>query len=122
MIPTLALLVSSFRPQNLVATTGWWTAFSPPFQFTLDLYQQAIGRAGIADSFVNSLFISIPATVIPIMIAAFAAYAFAWMEFPGRDWLFVIVVGLLVVPLQMTLIPVLKLYNILHLTGTFPGI
>ncbi|MBI4790370.1 MAG: carbohydrate ABC transporter permease [Chloroflexi bacterium] len=122
LLPTLALLVSSFRPQNLVATTGWWTAFSPPFQFTLDLYQQALGRAGMGQSFVNSLFISIPATIIPIMIAAFAAYAFAWMDFPGRDWLFVAVVGLLVVPLQLTLIPILRIYNALQLTGTFPGI
>ncbi len=122
IIPTLALLVSSFRPQNLVATTGWWTALFPPFHFTLDLYQQALSRAGMGQSFINSLFITIPATVIPIMIAAFAAYAFAWMEFPGRDWLFVAVVGLLVVPLQLTLIPVLQIYNALHLTGTFPGI
>jgi alpha-glucoside transport system permease protein len=122
MEPTVALLVSSFRPANLVATTGWWTAFQTPFQFTLDLYRQALGTSGMAQSFVNSLFISIPATVIPIMVAAFAAYAFAWMEFPGRDLLFVIVVGLLVVPLQSTLIPVLRLYNRLHLTGTFPGI
>ncbi len=122
IIPSVALLVSSFRPANLVATTGWWTAFSPPFQFTLDLYQQSLSRAGMGQSFVNSLFISIPATIIPIMIAAFAAYAFAWMEFPGRNFLFAAVVGLLVVPLQMTLIPVLRIYNTLHLTGTFPGI
>jgi alpha-glucoside transport system permease protein len=122
IIPTLGLLISSFRPQNLIATTGWWTAFSPPFNFTLQLYQEALGRAGMGQSFVNSLFISIPATVIPLMIAAFAAYAFAWMDFPGRDWLFVAVVGLLVVPLQMTLIPVLRFYNQLQLTGTFPGI
>jgi alpha-glucoside transport system permease protein len=122
MEPTVALLVSSFRPANLVATTGWWTAFQTPFQFTLDLYREALGASGMAQSFVNSLFISIPATVIPIMVAAFAAFAFAWMDFRGRDLLFVIVVGLLVVPLQSTLIPVLRLYNHLHLTGTFPGI
>ena len=121
-VPTVALLISSFRPANLVATTGWWTAFKLPFNFTLDLYNQALGASGMGQSFVNSLFISIPATVIPIMIAAFAAYAFAWMEFPGRDWLFIAVVGLLVVPLQMTLIPVLKIYNKLGLTGTFLGI
>ncbi len=122
MVPTLALLVSSFRPASLIATTGWWTAFETPFRFTLDLYRQALTTAGMGQSFINSLFISIPATVIPIMVAAFAAYAFAWMSFPGRDLLFTLVVGLLVVPLQMTLIPVLKLYNALHLTGTFPGI
>lgn len=122
MEPTVALLVSSFRPASAVATTGWWTAFQTPFQFTLDLYREALGASGMAQSFVNSLFIAIPATVIPIMVAAFAAFAFAWMDFRGRDLLFVIVVGLLVVPLQSTLIPVLRLYNRLHLTGTFPGI
>jgi alpha-glucoside transport system permease protein len=121
-VPTVALLVSSFRPANLVATTGWWTAFKTPLHFTLDLYRQALGASGMGRSFVNSLFIAIPATVIPIMIAAFAAYAFAWMDFPGRDLLFIIVVGLLVVPLQMTLIPILKIYNHLGLTGTFLGI
>ncbi len=122
MIPTVALLTSSFRPLNLIATTGWWTAFKTPFQFTLDLYQASINSAGMGQSFVNSLFIAIPATVIPIMIAAFAAYAFAWMDFPGRNVLFVVVVGLLVIPLQMTLIPVLRIYNQLGLAGTFPGI
>jgi alpha-glucoside transport system permease protein len=122
LVPTVALLVSSFRPANLVATTGWWTAFNPPFRFTLELYQQSLSRAGMGQSFVNSLFITIPATVIPIMIAAFAAYAFAWMEFPGRDLLFIIVVGLLVIPLQTTLIPVLRVYTQLGLTGTFLGI
>jgi alpha-glucoside transport system permease protein len=121
-VPTVALLVSSFRPANLVATTGWWTAFKTPLHFTVDLYREAMGTSGMGQSFVNSLFIAIPATVIPIMIAAFAAYAFAWMEFPGRDLLFITVVGLLVVPLQMTLIPVLKIYNHLGLSGKFLGI
>lgn len=122
MLPTVALLISSFRPQFRIATTGWWTAFRTPSEFTLDLYRQALGQAGMEQSFYNSLFITIPSTVVPIVVAAFAAYAFAWMRFPGRDVLFVIVVGLLVVPLQMTLIPVLRLYNRVGLTGTFPGI
>jgi alpha-glucoside transport system permease protein len=121
-VPTLGLLVSSFRPAHLVTTSGWWTALVPPWNFSLELYRQALGTAGMGRSFVNSLFIAIPATVIPIMIAAFAAYAFSWMKFPGRDALFVSVVGLLVVPLQTTLIPVLRLYNELGLTGTFTGI
>jgi alpha-glucoside transport system permease protein len=122
IVPTLGLLVSSFRPANLVSTTGWWTALAPPFQFTLENYQEVLTTNNMGQSFVNSLFIAIPATVIPIMVAAFAAYAFAWMKFPGRDLLFIIVVGLLVVPLQMTLIPVLRLYTTLGLTGTFLGI
>jgi alpha-glucoside transport system permease protein len=122
LVPSFALFVSSFRPANLISTTGWWTAFSWPFHFNLDLYRQALTANNMGRSFINSLFITIPATVIPIMVAAFAAYAFAWMKFPGRSLLFILVVGLLVVPLQMTLIPVLRIYNWLGLTGTFVGI
>ena len=121
-VPTIGLLVSSYRPANLVATTGWWQAFQSPFQFTLENYSQVLTTNNMAPSFINSLFIAIPATVIPILIAAFAAYAFAWMDFPGRNVLFITVVGLLVVPLQMTLIPVLRIYTGLGLTGTFLGI
>jgi alpha-glucoside transport system permease protein len=122
MVPTLGLLVSSFLPAPVVASQGWWTAFKTPFQFTLENYRQVLTTNNMGPSFLNSLFIAIPATVIPICVAAFAAYAFAWMEFPGRDFLFITVVGLLVVPLQMTLIPVLKVYTALGLTGTFLGI
>jgi alpha-glucoside transport system permease protein len=119
IVPSLGLLVSSFRPAHLVATTGWWTAFTPPFQFTLENYRQVITTNNMGQSFINSLLMAIPATVIPIMVAAFAAYAFAWMTFPGRDLLFIIVVGLLVVPLQMTLVPMLRLFNTLGISGTF---
>jgi alpha-glucoside transport system permease protein len=118
-VPTVGLFVSSFRPAAQVATTGWWEAFTTPFQFTLDNYQQVISANNMGQSFVNSLFISIPATIIPIMVAAFAAYAFSWMDFPGRNILFITVVGLLVVPLQMTMIPVLRLFTTLGLSGTF---
>jgi alpha-glucoside transport system permease protein len=122
MVPIAGLLVSSFRPPSTVTRTGWWTALSPPFHFTLDNYQKVLTTNHMGRSFVNSLFISIPATVIPILIAAYAAYAFSWMSFPGRDWLFLAIVGLLVVPTQMTLIPILRLYTRVGLTGTFPGL
>jgi alpha-glucoside transport system permease protein len=113
LIPALGVLITSFRDADLVNTTGWWTALAHPFQtgeWTLQNYRSALDAGGIGNSFLNSLAVTIPATVIPITIAAFAAYAFSWMEFKGRYVLFVTVVGLLVVPLQMALIPILKLY------------
>jgi len=122
LVPTIGLLVSSFRPQSKLSTTGWWTAFAPPYQFTLENYQQVINQNGIGQAFINSLFIAIPATIIPIFVAAFAAYAFSWMEFWGRDVLFVVVVGLLVVPLQTTLIPILRLFAEWGLTGQFAAV
>lgn len=88
----------------------FFVAESPP-TFTLDNYVEVLTSEGIGQSFLNTFVVTIPATVIPITIAAFAAYAFAWMRFPGRQFLFVVVVGLLVVPLQMSLIPLLRMYN-----------
>ena len=123
-LPTVGMFVSSFRTANEIRTTGWWTAFIHPFQmsqWTLENYSTVLTADGMLNAFINSLIITIPATVIPITLAAFAAYAFAWMRFPGRDWLFAMVVGLLVVPLQMALIPVLRLYTGLELNGTFLG-
>jgi alpha-glucoside transport system permease protein len=137
LVPTVGVLVTSFRPEAAVESTGWWTAFAhlfDPAQWTFDNYSQALDTAGFENAFLNSLAVTIPSVVIPITIAAFAAYAFSWMEFRGRYVMFVAVVGLLVVPLQMALIPILRLYTggahiggvpvfpDLDLNGTFLGI
>jgi alpha-glucoside transport system permease protein len=106
MVPTIGLLITSFRLPADISNSGWWTALSPPFKFTLDNYSQMFAASNLGQSLFNSFMISIPATVIPVALAAFAAYAFAWMKFPGRDWIFLALVGLLAVPLQLTFIPV----------------
>jgi alpha-glucoside transport system permease protein len=136
-IPTLGVLITSFRPEDAVNTSGWWTVFAHPFraaEWTFENYRVALDQGGFGNAFLNSLAVTIPSTVIPITIAAFAAYAFSWMEFRGRYVLFVVVVGLLVVPLQMALIPILRLYTEggvlfgiqvfpnLSLQGTFLGV
>ena len=136
-IPTLGVLITSFRPEEVVNTTGWWTVFAHPFratEWTIENYRIALDQGGFGNAFLNSLAVTIPSTVIPITIAAFAAYAFSWMTFRGRYVMFVIVVGLLVVPLQMALIPILRLYTQgaslfgvvtfpnLSLQGTFLGV
>jgi alpha-glucoside transport system permease protein len=110
IVPTLGLLVSSFRSPADIAATGWWTALSPPFKFTLDNYSGVLNTSNLGTSFFNSFMITIPATVIPVTIAAFAAYAFSWMKFWGRDFFFLALVGLLAVPLQATFIPILSLF------------
>jgi alpha-glucoside transport system permease protein len=123
-IPTLGLLVTSVRDPADITTSGWWEALFNPFQYdwTLNNYQTVVASEGFITAFINSLVVTIPATVIPITIAAFAAYAFAWINFPFRGLIFAVVVGLLVVPLQMSLIPVLRLYADVQLNGTFLGI
>ena len=119
IVPTLGLLINSVRPASEVSDSGWWTALFPPWDFTLDNYARVLDANDLGDSFVNSLFITIPSTVIPVMVAAFAAYAFAWMSFPFKNAIFVAVVGLLVIPLQSTLIPVLRLLAATGIAGEF---
>lgn len=156
IVPTLGLLITSFRPVTLINTTGWWTFLSADTgdseRFTFNNYIDALvgyrgnktyvedcaagtqsldlkcnisdllNPRGMGRAFLNSLLVTLPATVLPILFAAFAGYAFAWLDFKGRYLLFAILVGLQVVPLQMTLVPILRVYAKLHLNGTFWGV
>ena len=125
LIPSVGVLVTSFRPEDAAERTGWWTAIGDVLasgQWTLENYRVVLDTGGFQSALLNSLAVSIPATVIPVTIAAFAAYAFSWMRFKGRDWMFVLVVGLMVVPLQMALIPILRLFVDYDLNGTFLGV
>ncbi|CAN5244476.1 carbohydrate ABC transporter permease [soil metagenome] len=112
--PTLGLLITSFRPAELINGSGWWTIFANP-GFTLDNYNQVLNGSAttvnLSQSFVNSIAITIPAAIFPLVIAALAAYAFAWIPFRGRNILFIGVFALQVVPIQMALVPLLKLFN-----------
>ncbi|HEX6301067.1 MAG TPA: carbohydrate ABC transporter permease [Acidimicrobiia bacterium] len=124
VIPALGILVNSFRDPQAIQTSGWWTAFGDLFDasaWTLQNYSTVLDQ-GFANAFANSLAVTIPAVAIPITVAAFAAYAFAWMEFPGRSLMFAAVVGLMVVPLQMALIPILRIYTTFDISGSFPGL
>ncbi|MDP2290384.1 MAG: carbohydrate ABC transporter permease [Actinomycetota bacterium] len=114
-VPTMGLFISSFRPEDDIKSNGWWNWFTEPGNVTTknytDVLQDKVYGLPFSDFFWNTVRIAIPSAIIPIIIAAFAAYAFSWMKFKGRDTLFVIVVGLMVVPLQMCLIPLLKFFG-----------
>jgi alpha-glucoside transport system permease protein len=112
-VPTIGLLVTSFRKQRDINTSGWWTSFSDPSAYTLENYRQALApgtSASLSQYFINTIVITIPAVLLPLFLASLAAYAFAWMPFPGRDALFVAVFALQIVPLQVALIPLLDIY------------
>ncbi len=112
--PTFGLFLSSFRPAKEVATTGWWTIFSN-WGFTFDNYAQVLEAGNtqltMGQAFLNSIAITLPATVIPLVVASLAAYAFAWIDFKGKDWMFIGIFALQIVPLQMALVPLLSLFS-----------
>jgi alpha-glucoside transport system permease protein len=120
-LPTFGLALSSIRPEKAIKTTGWWEFFTHP-QFTLDNYRAALSSDTGLDfghKFLNSFVITIPSVIIPLSLACLAAYAFAWVEFKGRNVLFVAVFALQIVPIQVTLLPLLKIFNQTGLTNTY---
>jgi alpha-glucoside transport system permease protein len=118
LIPTFGLLVESLRDPQTYQGGGWWKVFAHPAQLTFNNYSAIFDDSAITNSFLNTVYITVPATVLVVLIGSAAGYAFAWMEFPGRDWYFLVVVGLLVIPIQIALIPVVKLYGILNISGS----
>jgi alpha-glucoside transport system permease protein len=118
IVPTVGMIINSFRSVSDMGQAGWWTTLFPPHGFTLASYQQVLNTEGVASSIVTSVLITIPATVIQLAIATMGAYAFAWMKFPGKNIFFIVIVGLMVVPIQMTLVPLLQFFKTIGLNGT----
>ena len=122
LVPSIGLLITSLRTTEAANSSGWWTVITAPFSnWTLENYSEVLAGGG-ANAFLNSFVVAVPATVIPVLIAAIAAYAFTFMEFRGRDYLFVLIVALLVVPLQVALVPLLQIYSAVGLQGSFAAV
>jgi alpha-glucoside transport system permease protein len=122
IIPTIGMVINSFRTVSDMGQAGWWTTLFPPHGFSFASYQQVLALEGVPSSIVTSVLITVPATVIQLTVATMGAYAFAWMKFPGKDILFIIIVGLMVVPIQMTLVPLLSFFRVLGLQGTIMSV
>ncbi|MFF5957724.1 carbohydrate ABC transporter permease [Streptomyces luteogriseus] len=121
LVPTIGLLLSSLRAPEDIAASGWWKVFTEPSQITFDSYRKLLENEDITSSLVNTVWITVPATLLVVIIGSLAGYAFAWMEFPGRDWWFLGVVGLLVVPVQVALIPIAELFGKIGVFGSVLG-
>ncbi|MBW5483849.1 carbohydrate ABC transporter permease [Streptomyces bambusae] len=122
LLPTLGLLLSSFLSPTDLNAAGWWQAFTAPARLTAANYANLLSNETITGSLLSTVAITVPATLLVLVLGALAGYAFAWLEFPGRDWLFLVVVGLLVVPVQVALIPVSELFGAVGLFETTAGV
>lgn len=122
LIPLVGLLVSSFRPSSDVLSSGWWESFAEPSSYTLDNYRRVLDRDSMLLSFFNSLAIVVPATLLTVVVSSAAAYGLACMRFAFRRGVLLTMVALLIVPVQITLVPLLRVFNTLDLTGSFLGL
>ena len=122
LVPTLGLLLTSLRSSGDNAASGWWTVFTKPAELTLDNYASLLSNPTITGSFWNTIMIAVPSTVLVVIVAALAGYAFAWMDFPGRDWLLIVIIILLAVPVQVALIPLARLFGTLGIFGSVLGV
>jgi alpha-glucoside transport system permease protein len=121
LVPTVGLAITSIRPRAEIQSTGWWTTFND-FAFTLHNYDLVLNNAKMGSSFVNSIIITVPSTLLPLFLGALAAYAFSWIKFPFRDTIFLLIVALMVVPIQMALVPLLRLFRNLGISDWYVGI
>jgi len=122
LLPVFVLLIQSLRTSGDIANSGWWTALANPSGLIIDNYRALLENPDITRAFWNTVYITVPSTILVVLLAAGAAYALSWIRFPGRDVLLLIVVGLLVVPLQLALIPLARLFGDIGLFGTVPGV
>jgi alpha-glucoside transport system permease protein len=122
LVPTIGLFITSILPLSAVGNKGWWQIFTHPSVATWSNYNALFHNSGLLNSLKTTAYISVGNTLLVVLIGAMAGYAFAWLDFPGRDWAFVGVIGLLVIPLQMALIPMFRLYDTLGLFDTWYGI
>ena len=122
LVPTVGLALTSFRKPPAIASSGWWHSFTQ-WDWTLHNYDSVITATGMGHAWVNSVIITVPATILPLTLGALAAFGFAWVPFPFRDTLFLIIVALMIVPIQTSLVPLLKLFaNHGHLNNHYYGI
>ena len=118
LVPTIGLFVTSILPSSEIASSGWWKIFAHPSLATFSNYSHLVHDAGLTGALKTTAYVAVGNTLLVVVVGALAGYAFAWLDFPGRDWIFICVIGLLVVPLQMALIPMFRLYNTLGIGGT----
>jgi alpha-glucoside transport system permease protein len=118
LVPTFGLFITSILPQSTLATKGWWQIFSKPSLATWSNYHALLHNSGLTGALKTTAYIAVGNTLLVVLLGAMAGYALAWLEFPGRDWIFIGIIGLLVVPLQMALIPMFKLYDTVGIFGT----
>src|SRR5580765_4935000 len=122
LVPTVGLFTTSILPASELASHGWWQIFSKPSTATWSNYNALFHNHGLLSALKTTAYIAVGNTILVVLLGAMAGYAFAWLDFPGRDWIFIGVIGLLVVPLQMALIPMFRVYDALSLYDTWYGI
>lgn len=122
LVPSVGLFLASLRTSGDSASSGWWTVFTKPAQLTVDNYANLLSNDTITSSFWNTILIAVPTTILVVLVGALAAYAFAWIDFPARDWLLIVVIVLLAVPIQVALIPLARLFGSIGIFGSIIGV